>query len=113
IAVSRVVGAKLESFPARCGTPIPMFVYRPTSCGQPCPVIVDFHGGPEGQWYAGYRAMAQIFAAAGFVYVMPNVRGSDGYGKTWLHADDGPKRLKVITDIEDASIFIRKSWGAG
>jgi dipeptidyl aminopeptidase/acylaminoacyl peptidase len=41
------------------------------------------------------------------------VRGSEGYGKTWLHADDGPKRLAVITDIEDASKFIRANWGDG
>jgi len=33
---------------------------------------------------------------AGFILVEPNVRGSDGYGKTWLHADDGPKRLNVL-----------------
>jgi dipeptidyl aminopeptidase/acylaminoacyl peptidase len=41
------------------------------------------------------------------VVVQPNVRGSDGYGKTWLHADDGPKRLEVITDIEDAAKWAR------
>jgi len=38
------------------------------------------------------------------------VRGSDGYGKTWIHADDGAKRLAVITDIEDASKHIRSAW---
>ena len=42
----------------------------------------------------------------------PNVRGSDGYGKTWLHADNGPKRLQVITDIEDCARFIRDRWAA-
>src|SRR5262249_4885710 len=97
----RFVRAKLESYPAPDGTPIPMFVYRPHQCHeQPCPVIVEFHGGPEGQTTAGFSPSAQIFTDAGFVLVRPNVRGSDGYGKTWLHADDGPKRLKVITDIE-------------
>jgi len=42
--------------------------------------------------------------------VEPNVRGSDGYGKTWYHADDGPKRLDIITDIEDCARHIRKAW---
>jgi dipeptidyl aminopeptidase/acylaminoacyl peptidase len=46
----------------------------------------------------------------GFVFVEPNVRGSAGYGKTWLHADDGPKRLGVITDIEDLSKYLRVAW---
>jgi dipeptidyl aminopeptidase/acylaminoacyl peptidase len=44
------------------------------------------------------------------VYVEPNVRGSDGFGKAWLHSDDGPKRLQVISDIEDASKYIRSAW---
>lgn len=102
--------ATLESYPARDGTKIPMFVSRPASCQKPCPVVVEFHGGPEGQAQAGFNSRAQIFNDAGFVFVQPNVRGSDGYGKAWLHADDGPKRLAVITDIEDCSIYLRKAW---
>ncbi len=103
--------ATLESYPARDGTKIPMFVRRPASCASdPCPVVVDFHGGPEGQSTAGFSTYGQMFVDAGFVFVQPNVRGSTGYGKTWLHSDDGPKRLAVITDIEDASTYIRTTW---
>jgi dipeptidyl aminopeptidase/acylaminoacyl peptidase len=76
-------------------------------------VIVDFHGGPEGQSVAGFSGNSQLFVDAGFTFVQPNVRGSTGYGKAWLHADNGPKRLAVITDIEDAAKFIRASWGKG
>ncbi|WP_437899724.1 S9 family peptidase [Sorangium sp. So ce124] len=101
----------LESYPARDGAQIPMFVRRPARCERPCPVIVHFHGGPEAQTRAGFSARAQIFVDAGFVFVEPNVRGSDGYGKTWLHADDGAKRLDVITDIEDAAKFVKASFG--
>jgi dipeptidyl aminopeptidase/acylaminoacyl peptidase len=105
--------ATLEFYPARDGTKIPMFVRRPAACAGtgPCPVVVDFHGGPEGQSVAGFAASAQLFVDAGFIFVQPNVRGSTGYGKTWLHADDGPKRLNVISDIEDAAKFIRANWG--
>ncbi|HEX2690819.1 MAG TPA: prolyl oligopeptidase family serine peptidase [Kofleriaceae bacterium] len=102
--------ATLEYYPARDGTKIPMFVRRPRTCDGPCPVVVDFHGGPEGQARPGFSASAQIFVDAGFTFVQPNVRGSSGYGKAWLHADDGPRRLQVITDIEDAAKFIRASW---
>jgi dipeptidyl aminopeptidase/acylaminoacyl peptidase len=120
---SRFAAATLESYPARDGTPIPMFVRRPTRCTAqslggtpprppgPCPVVVEFHGGPEGQAQPGWDPGAQLYVDAGFVFVSPNVRGSDGYGKTWLHADDGPKRLGVITDIEDCARFIRDHWG--
>jgi protease II len=105
--------ATLETYPARDGTPIPMLVRRPEACAtdvDPCPVVVSFHGGPEGQSVPGFSTRAQLFVEAGYVYVEPNVRGSEGYGKKWFHADDGPRRLDVITDIEDASKFVRTSW---
>ncbi|HKN89345.1 MAG TPA: prolyl oligopeptidase family serine peptidase [Acidimicrobiia bacterium] len=119
---SRFAPATLESYPARDGAPIPMFVRRPASCARPlpggtpqppgpCPVVVEFHGGPEAQAEPGFDPRAQLFVDAGFVYVTPNVRGSDGYGKAWLHSDDGPKRLGVITDIEDCARWIRAHWG--
>ena len=103
--------ATLEFYPARDGTKIPAFVRRPKSCSPaPCPVVVEFHGGPEGQAQPGFSTYAQMFVDAGFVFVEPNVRGSDGYGKTWLDADNGPKRLKIWTDIEDAAIWARKAF---
>ena len=113
----RFAAATLESYPARDGTPIPMFVRRPARCtgaaAPPCPVVVEFHGGPESQAQPGWDPGAQLFVDAGFIHVSPNVRGSDGYGKAWLHADDGPKRLGVITDIEDCARFIRQRWAVG
>lgn len=103
--------ATLESYPARDGTPIPVFVRRPRACDPaPCPVVVEFHGGPEGQAQPGFSTYAQIFVDAGFVFVEPNVRGSDGYGKTWLDADNGKKRLQIWTDIEDAAAWARKTF---
>ena len=107
--------ARLESYPARDGSQIPMFVRYPEGCDPeqgapkgPCPVLVQFHGGPEAQAVPGFSALEQVFVDAGFVWVEPNVRGSDGYGKTWLDADNGPKRLAIITDIEDAARHLRK-----
>jgi dipeptidyl aminopeptidase/acylaminoacyl peptidase len=111
------VPARLMTYPARDGTKIPMFVRFPKGCapedggaGDPCPVIVSFHGGPEGQSRPGFNRGAQIFVDAGFAWVEPNVRGSDGYGKSWLDADNGPKRLQVITDIDDCGKWIRANW---
>jgi dipeptidyl aminopeptidase/acylaminoacyl peptidase len=120
VDVTKFADATLESYPARDGTAIPMFVRRPASCpaagaktGTPCPVLVEFHGGPESQTRAGFSEKAQAFVDAGFIVVQPNVRGSSGYGKKWLHADDAARRLDVITDIEDASVYIKKTWTAG
>jgi protease II len=111
VLLSQFQKSTLETFPARDGTQVPMFVTRPVKCAaDPCPVIVSFHGGPESQARPYFNRRAQVFASAGFIYVEPNVRGSNGYGKSYLSSDDGAKRLNVITDIEDVSNFIKKSW---
>ncbi len=111
IDTSGFVRATLESYAARDGTAIPAFVMRPKQCATAaCPVIVDFHGGPEGQYAGGFSGTAQLFVDAGFIHVAPNVRGSDGYGKTWVAADDAGKRLQIITDIEDAATWARKTF---
>jgi dipeptidyl aminopeptidase/acylaminoacyl peptidase len=110
---SRFAVPTLESYPARDGTAIPMFVRRPESClkpSAPCPVVVHFHGGPEGQSLPGFSVYGQLFVDAGFIWVEPNVRGSDGSGKAWLASDDGPKRLSVVTDIEDAAGYVRTAF---
>jgi dipeptidyl aminopeptidase/acylaminoacyl peptidase len=113
IAVGQFAPHALEYYPARDGTQIPMFVRRPAACAtDPCPVIVSFHGGPEAQARPGFSPVGQIYVDAGFVFVEPNVRGSSGYGKAWLHADNGPKRLSVISDIEDAAKHIRVAWAS-
>ncbi len=103
--------AELEYYLSRDSVKIPLFVRRPEACkNKVCPVIVEFHGGPEGQATPGFSPFAQMFLDAGFVFVEPNVRGSEGYGKEWINSDNGPKRLKVITDLEDCATFIRKNW---
>lgn len=114
VDLSRFRAAEISDYPARDGTRIPMVVRRSASCTrEPCPVIVHFHGGPEGQSHPGFSPRWQLFLDAGFTVVEPNVRGSDGYGKSWLRADDGPKRLQVVTDIEDCAKHLRQAWAVG
>ncbi len=108
--------SELLSYETRDKTKIPMFVRFPPNCkpspnAKPgCPVVVHFHGGPEGQSTPGFSTMAQAFVNEGFIFAEPNVRGSEGYGKAWLNLDNGPLRESVITDIEDASIWIKQNW---
>lgn len=103
--------AELLNYETRDGVKIPMFVRFPKNCKEKtCPVVVHFHGGPEAQTEAGFSPLAQAFVDEGFIFVEPNVRGSDGYGKTWIDMENGPKRENVITDIEDASTWIKKNW---
>jgi dipeptidyl aminopeptidase/acylaminoacyl peptidase len=105
--------AQVDSYAAHDGTKIPVFVRRPEKCASdPCAVIVAFHGGPEGQALPGFSVSAQMFVDSGFVFVEPNVRGSDGYGKAWSHADDGAKRLTTIGDIEDAAKWAKATFSS-
>jgi dipeptidyl aminopeptidase/acylaminoacyl peptidase len=60
---------------------------------------VHFHGGPEAQTRPGFSPIWQLFIDAGFVVAEPNVRGSSGYGKTFLSLDDGLKREDAVKDV--------------
>jgi dipeptidyl aminopeptidase/acylaminoacyl peptidase len=84
------------------GQSVPAFVYRPkgTNAGVRTPVIIDIHGGPEAQTRGAWNPGAQYFASTlGATVILPNVRGSEGYGKTYLNADNGPKREDSVKDI--------------
>jgi len=65
------------------------------------PVLFLIHGGPQGFWGHAwtYRWNAQVFAAAGFVVVMPNPRGSTGYGQKFIDEISGDWGGKAYDDI--------------
>jgi dipeptidyl aminopeptidase/acylaminoacyl peptidase len=81
------------------GLEIPAFVYRPKTPG-PHPVHIAIHGGPESQARPDFNPTAQYLAIeSGIATIVPNVRGSDGYGKTYLSLDNGKKREDSVRDI--------------
>ncbi|MDH3362145.1 MAG: alpha/beta fold hydrolase [Gammaproteobacteria bacterium] len=78
---------------------IPAWVYKPAGEG-PFPVIISIHGGPEGQARPSFSATYQMWIdKLGVAVVRPNVRGSRGYGKTYLGLDNGFKREDSVRDI--------------
>ena len=87
-----------ESFDGR---KIPAFVYRPAAkAGAKVPVLIEIHGGPEGQARPHYYAMTQFYVRElGIAVIEPNVRGSTGYGKSYLLLDNGFKREDSVKDI--------------
>ena len=78
---------------------IPAWVYKPPGDG-PFPVVVSIHGGPEGQARPFFSSTYQMWMKTlGVAVVVPNVRGSAGYGKTYLGLDNGFKREDSVKDI--------------
>ncbi|ACI97832.1 S9 family peptidase [Rhodospirillum centenum] len=79
---------------------IPAFVYKPQGASGKLPVIIDIHGGPEGQTRPSFSSGVQFWVnELGAAVVRPNVRGSTGYGKTYVGLDNGFKREDSVKDI--------------
>ncbi|MES2669583.1 MAG: prolyl oligopeptidase family serine peptidase [Pseudomonadota bacterium] len=81
---------------------IPAFYYRPANlpAGRKLPVVINIHGGPEGQSLPTFNPTAQFMAnEMGVAMLVPNVRGSTGYGKTYLSLDNAEKREDSVKDI--------------
>lgn len=90
---------RLRSFD---GLSIPAFVYRPRGVAAQArtPVIIDIHGGPESQTRPSWNVGAQYFAnTLGATVILPNVRGSTGYGKRYADLDNAERREDSVKDI--------------
>lgn len=90
---------------------VPAFYYRPASA-PPYPVVIDIHGGPESQRRPIFSAVTQYLVNQGFAVLAPNVRGSSGYGKTYLELDNVRKRMDSVADIKAAYEWLVTEGGA-
>jgi len=93
------VEAELVRFKTFDGREIPAFYYRPAGAG-PFPVVINIHGGPESQARPNFSPLTQYLVTQSQIAVLvPNVRGSDGYGKAYLGLDNGKLREDSVKDI--------------
>jgi dipeptidyl aminopeptidase/acylaminoacyl peptidase len=84
------------------GAQVPLFLYAPEGSAEsthPLGVVLMIHGGPEGQADLMFSPRLQALVARGLVVVVPNVRGSTGYGKRYAALDDTVKRLDSVADL--------------
>jgi dipeptidyl aminopeptidase/acylaminoacyl peptidase len=90
---------QFESFDGR-KIPAYSFVPRQASKDRRVPVVIDIHGGPEGQYRPFFNGLEQFYLnELGLAVIHPNVRGSSGYGKTYLKLDNADKRDDSVRDI--------------
>ncbi|MEX1097939.1 MAG: prolyl oligopeptidase family serine peptidase [Planctomycetales bacterium] len=96
------IAPTLVKFKSFDGLEVSAWYWKPRGAfpDKPVPVVVDIHGGPQGQARPFFSALDQFYLRElGFAIVRPNVRGSNGYGKTFLKLDNAEKREDSVKDI--------------
>ena len=101
IARNAFVKPELIKWPSFDGRTISGFIYKKAfSEAKKVPVIILIHGGPEAQFRPIFLGRGNYFLNEfGIALICPNVRGSDGYGKTFLDLDNAMKREDSVKDI--------------
>ncbi len=111
VDAAKFVTPRLASFPTfdrieRKPRQIPLYVYEPASPG-PHPVLISLHGGPESQFRPGFDPWIQFLVnELGFAVIAPNVRGSAGYGKSYMALDNAMLREDAVKDVGALIIWV-------
>jgi dipeptidyl aminopeptidase/acylaminoacyl peptidase len=114
IPATRFVEPELVRWKSFDDKEITGFLYTPDAAKfpGPRPLIINIHGGPESQYRPGYLGWNNYFLnELGCALILPNVRGSEGYGKTFLKLDNGFKREDSYKDISALLDWIRTRQG--
>jgi acetyl esterase/lipase len=111
VPADRLASAESHTVTSFDGESVPVFVFRPGRTADDdgrsrLPVVVFVHGGPEAQATQLFNPVIQGLVLAGFGVVVPNVRGSTGYGKRYASLDDTIKRLDSVKDLAAVHGFL-------
>jgi dipeptidyl aminopeptidase/acylaminoacyl peptidase len=96
----RISEPRAHAITSSDGLRIPYWEYRP---GRRAPrgTILVIHGGPEGQARPVFEPELGYLLQQGWRLILPNVRGSTGYGRTYLHLDDVRRRMDSVRDVRE------------
>jgi dipeptidyl aminopeptidase/acylaminoacyl peptidase len=109
VDLSSLVSPELRKYKAQDGLELSGWLYLPKGFKQPGPVVLSFHGGPEGQERPVFRADYQAILAQGIAVFAPNIRGSAGFGKAFLALDNHAKRFDANRDVYDSANYLVQS----
>jgi dipeptidyl aminopeptidase/acylaminoacyl peptidase len=94
-----LVVPELIGYQARDGLPLTGWLYRVPGSSGPGPAMLSLHGGPEAQERPVFSPQHQAMVAAGIAVFAPNIRGSSGFGRAFVHADDVHGRRDAFEDM--------------
>ena len=99
---------ELVEWPSGDGRSVPGWMARPAGTAPEAgwPTVVWVHGGPASQSRATWRPDMQMLLDQGYAVLMPNVRGSTGYGRTATASDDGEARPGSVDDLAAAHAWL-------
>ncbi len=104
------VAPSLVRYPTFDEREVPAFLYMPKEGEQRnLPVVVYVHGGPESQSRPEFNGVLQYLASRGYAVLVPNVRGSTGYGYEYQSLDDVRLRMDSVKDLQYAVRWLSES----
>jgi dipeptidyl aminopeptidase/acylaminoacyl peptidase len=106
LPAAELVVPTLETFRARDGLTLTGWLYRVPGRVGAGPAMLSLHGGPEAQERPTFNPQHQAMVAAGITVFAPNIRGSSGYGRVFVHADDIHGRRDAFDDVLDCRTFL-------
>ncbi len=109
VNLTMLVRPELVTFSAHDGVPLSGWLYRPRGQAGAGPVVLSFHGGPEGQEVPAFRSDYQALLSQGIAVFAPNVRGSAGFGKKFVNLDNGALRVNGVRDIQSCVDYVVKA----
>ena len=101
-----LIAPELVRYSAHDGLELSGWLYRPRAVEEPAAYVLDFHGGPEGQERPSFNPTIQALLSRGIGVFAVNVRGSSGFGKTFVNLDNGALRVNAIKDIEATADYL-------
>jgi dipeptidyl aminopeptidase/acylaminoacyl peptidase len=107
----RLAAPRIHRIPTPDGEQIPCFLYPAAEDTDPGLVgasVLHVHGGPEAEATRIFNPVVQALTAVGITVLVPNVRGSAGYGKRWVGLDDVDKRLDSVADLAALHAWLPK-----
>jgi dipeptidyl aminopeptidase/acylaminoacyl peptidase len=90
------------------GLQIPINVYLPRhNAAAKLPTIAMFHGGPSSSYAVRWSPFVRFFTALGYAVIEPNVRGSTGFGRAYVNADNREKRADWLQDLKTVNAWAK------